>query len=130
VHQASFVQDFLKLCLITPRLLAPRIALNSRDLLVWLAFLGIPRVVSLALVKMLVVVALLVIVVLGEMIILLVLPVSPPCHHVVQFHGSSRMIASRVVVGVLREEDVLEAVDDVLISDVGDGGSYLEETPV
>jgi hypothetical protein len=30
---------------------------------------------------------------------------------------------------VLREEAVLEAADDVLISDVGDGGSYLEETP-
>jgi hypothetical protein len=33
------------------------------------------------------------------------------------------------VVRVLREEAVLEVADDVLISDVGDGGSHLEETP-
>jgi hypothetical protein len=30
---------------------------------------------------------------------------------------------------VLREEAVLEAADDILVSDVGDGGSHLEETP-
>jgi hypothetical protein len=28
---------------------------------------------------------------------------------------------------VLREEAILEAADDILVSDVGDGGSYLEE---
>jgi hypothetical protein len=33
------------------------------------------------------------------------------------------------VVAVLREEAVLEAADDVLVSDVGDGGSHLEEMP-
>jgi hypothetical protein len=31
------------------------------------------------------------------------------------------------VVGVLREEAILEAADDVLVGDVGDGGSHLEE---
>jgi hypothetical protein len=30
---------------------------------------------------------------------------------------------------VLREEPILEAADDVLVSDVGDGGAHLEETP-
>jgi hypothetical protein len=30
---------------------------------------------------------------------------------------------------VLREQAVLEAADDILVDDVGDGGSYLEETP-
>jgi hypothetical protein len=30
---------------------------------------------------------------------------------------------------VLREEAILEVVDDVLVGDVGDGGSYLEEMP-
>jgi hypothetical protein len=29
---------------------------------------------------------------------------------------------------VLREEPLLEAADDVLVGDVGDGGAYLEET--
>jgi hypothetical protein len=129
VHQASFVQDFLKLCLITPRLLAPRIALNSRDLLVWLAFLGVPRVVPLALVKVVVAVALLVVVALREVIVLLVLLVGPPCHHVTQFHGSSRAVASEVMVSMLPEEAVLEAADDVLVGNGGDGGSHLEELP-
>jgi hypothetical protein len=32
------------------------------------------------------------------------------------------------VVRVLREEAVLEAADDVLVGDVGDGGLHLEET--
>jgi hypothetical protein len=58
--------------------------------------------------------------VLGETVVLLVLLVSPPCHHVT--------IASEIVVRVLREEPVLEATDDILIVDVGDGGMHLEET--
>jgi hypothetical protein len=33
------------------------------------------------------------------------------------------------VVGVLREEAILEAADDVLVGNVGDGGSHLEEAP-
>jgi hypothetical protein len=123
------VQDFLKLYLIAPRLLAPQITLNILDFLVWLALSGIPRVVSLALVEVVVVVALLVVVMLGEAIVLLILLVSPPCHHVMQFHGGSRAVASEVVVSVLRKDAVLEAADEVLIDDVGDGGSHLEETP-
>jgi hypothetical protein len=123
------VQDFLKLCLIAPRLLTPWIALSSRDFLIWLAFLGIPQVVPLALVEVFVALALLVVVVLREGIILLVLLVSPLCHHVAQLHGSSRAVASEVMVGVLREEAVLEAADDVLVGNVGDGGSHLKEAP-
>jgi hypothetical protein len=76
-----------------------------------------------------VVVDLLVIVALREAVVLLVFLVSPPCHHVAQFHGSSRAVASEVVVGRVREEAILEAADDVLIDDVGDGGSHLKETP-
>jgi hypothetical protein len=53
-------------------------------------------------------VALLVIVALRETIILLVLLVSPLCHHVAQLHGSSRAVAFEVVVGVLREEAILK----------------------
>jgi hypothetical protein len=86
-------------------------------------------VVLLAFVEVAVVIALLIVVVLGEAVILLVLLVSPPCHHVIQLHGSSRAVAPEVVVRVLREEVVLEATNDVLIGDVGDGGACLEETP-
>jgi hypothetical protein len=74
-------------------------------------------------------IALLVMFALGEAVILLVLLVSPPCHHVTQLHGSSRAVAPEVMVCVLREEAVLEATNDVLIDDVGDGGAPLEETP-
>jgi hypothetical protein len=63
--------------------------------------LGIPRVVPLAFVKVVIAVALLVIVALREAIVLLILLVSPPCHHVAQFLGSSRAVASKVMVGVI-----------------------------
>jgi hypothetical protein len=63
-------------------------------------------------------VSLLVIVALREAIVLLILLVSPPCHHVVQLHDSSRMVASEVMVGVLQEEAVLEIADDILVGNV------------
>jgi hypothetical protein len=129
VYRALFVHDFLDLCVIVPRLLATRIALDNRDFLVWLALLSVPRAVPLALVKVAIAIALLVIIALGEAVVLLVLLVSPPCHHVTQLHGTSWAIASEVVVRVFREEPILEAADDVLVSDVGDGGACLKETP-
>jgi hypothetical protein len=70
------------MCLVAPQLLATRIALDSRDFLVWLTLSGIPRVVPLALVEVVVAVVLLVAVALGEAVILLILLVGPPCHHV------------------------------------------------
>jgi hypothetical protein len=85
-------------------------------------------VVPLALVEVVVAIALLVVVALGEAVVLLVLLVSPPCHHVTQLYGSSQAIAPEVVVCVLQEEPVLKATDDVLIDDVGNGGAHLEET--
>jgi hypothetical protein len=102
--------------------------LDSRDFMVWLALSGVPRVVLLAFVKMAVAIVLLVVVALGEAVVFLVLLVGPPCHHVTQLHRSSRAVAPEVVVRVLREEAVLDATDDVLIGDVGDGGARLEET--
>jgi hypothetical protein len=82
VHRAFFVQDFLKFCVIVPRLLATQILLNSGDFLVWLVLLGVPQVVLLALVEVTIAIALLVAVALGEVVILLVFLVSPPCRHV------------------------------------------------
>jgi hypothetical protein len=85
-------------------------------------------VVPLAFVEVVVAVALFVVVAFGEAFIFLILLVSPPCHHVTQLHGSSRAVAPEVVVHVLQEEAVLEATADVLIGDVGDGGTRLKET--
>jgi hypothetical protein len=76
------VQDFLEQCIIAPRLLATRVALDIHDFLVWLTLSEVTRVVPLALVEVVVAVVLLVIVALGEAVVLLVLLVSPPCHHV------------------------------------------------
>jgi hypothetical protein len=95
--------------LIVPRLFAPQIALNNRDIIVWVAFSGVSRVVPLAFVGMVVVVALLVVVALGEALVLLVLLVSTPCNHVMEFHDNSRAVASEIVVGVLQEKAILEA---------------------
>jgi hypothetical protein len=129
LYRALFVHDLLILCFVIPRLLATRIVLNGHDFLVWLAFSGVPRVVPLAFVEVVVAIALLVMVVLGEAAVLLILLISPSCHHVTQLHGSSRAIAPEVVVRMLREEPVLKAADDVYIGDIGDGGARLEETP-
>jgi hypothetical protein len=104
-----------------------RVALDSHDFMVWLALSGVPRVVPLAFVEMAVAIALLVVVTLGEVVVFLVLLVSPPCHHVMQLHDSSRAVASEVVVRVLEEEAVLEAMDDVLIGDVGDGVMHVSK---
>jgi hypothetical protein len=76
------VQDFLKLCVIVPRLLATRIALDSRDFLVWLALSRVSQVVPLTLVEVAIAIALFVAVALGEAVVLLVLLVSSQCHHV------------------------------------------------
>jgi hypothetical protein len=51
VHRELFVQDFLKLWVIVPQLLATQIVLNNRDFLVWLAHSEVPQVVPLALVE-------------------------------------------------------------------------------
>jgi hypothetical protein len=130
-HLKSVCRDFgcIRHCLcmtcsysewLFPDFLATRVALDSRDFMVWLALLGVPRVVPLAFVEVAVAIALLVMVALGETVVFLVVLVGPPCHHVTQLHGSSRAVARKVVVRVLREEAVLEATDDVLIGDVGE----------
>jgi hypothetical protein len=123
------MHDLLVVRVVVPRLLATQITLDSHDFMVWLALSGVPRVVLLAFVIVAVAIALLVVVALGEAIVSLILLVSSPCHHVMQLHGSSWAVAPEVVVHVLREEAMLEAMDDVFIGDVGDGDVHLKETP-
>jgi hypothetical protein len=57
--------------------------------MVLLVLSGVPRVVPLAFVKVAIAISLLVVVALREAVILLVLLVSPLCHHVTQLHDSS-----------------------------------------
>jgi hypothetical protein len=96
--------------------------------MVWLALSGEFRVVPLAFGGVVAIIAL-VIVTLGEALILLILLVGPSLHHVVELHDSLGAVVTKVVVDVVRAEAVLEAVDDILIGDVGDGGAHLEEAP-
>jgi hypothetical protein len=107
-----FVQDLLKLTLLIPRLLATRIALNSHDLIIWLALSGWFRVVPLAFVGA-VAATVLVVVALGEALVLLILLVGPSLHHVTKLHGSLGAVTFEVTVDVLHSEAVLEAVDGV-----------------
>jgi hypothetical protein len=94
--------------------------------MVWLVPLGGFRVVPLAFAGAVAVVVL-VVVVLGEALILLILLVGPSLHHVAELHDSLGAVAAEVVVDVLRAEAILEAVDDILVGDVGDGGVHLKE---
>jgi hypothetical protein len=125
----GWCNDWLILCLVIFRLLATRIVLNSHDFLVWLVLLGVPRVVPLAFVEVAVAISLFVVIALGKAVVLLVLLVSPLCHHVTQLCGSSWAIEPEDVVRVLPEEPVLEATNDIFAGDVGEGGTHLEETP-
>jgi hypothetical protein len=128
VHRALLVQDLLELILLVPQLLAMRVALYSHDFMVWLALSGGFQVVLLAFVGAVAVVAL-VVVALGEALVLLILLVGPSLHHVMELHDSLGAVAAKVTVDVLRAEAVLDALDDVLVGDVGDGGAHLEEAP-
>jgi hypothetical protein len=96
--------------------------------MVWLAVSGGFQVVSLAFVGAVAIVVL-VVVALGEALVLLVLLVGTSLHYVTKFHDSLGAVVAEVAVDVLQAEVVLEAVDDVLVDDVGDGGVYLEEAP-
>jgi hypothetical protein len=73
--------------------------------------------------------AFVVVVTLGVAVTLMVILVHPSLHHVVEFHNSLGAVASTIAVEILLDEAVLEAVDDVLVGDVGDGGVGVEETP-
>jgi hypothetical protein len=128
VYQALLVSDLLELGLLVPRLLPTLVALDIHDFLVWLALSGGFQVGPLAFVGA-VPVAALVVVALGEAFVLLVFQIGPLLHHVPKLHGGSRAIASEVAVDMLQGKAVLEAMDDVLVGDVGDGCTYLEETP-
>jgi hypothetical protein len=66
--------------------------------------------------------AFVVVVTLGVAVTLMVILVHPSLHHVVEFHNSLGAVASTIAVEILLDEAVLEAVDDVLVGDVGDGG--------
>ena len=59
---------------------------------------------------------------------LLLFLVGPLQHHVVEGHNRSRSVSSEVAIELLSGKAVVEAVDDVVVDDVGDGGARVEES--
>jgi len=60
-------------------------------------------------------------------VIVLLLLVRPVCHHVRECPDGLGVLPAEISIEVPVGKAVLEAVDDVLIGDVGDGGMCLEE---
>ena len=59
---------------------------------------------------------------------LLLFLVGPLQHHVVEGHNRLRSVSSEVAIELLSGKAVVEAVDDVVVDDVGDGGARVEES--
>jgi hypothetical protein len=126
------LQEFLELLLRCTQLLASWGVLNSRDDVIWLVFSRRSCVVPLASVVVVVIPPLVVIVVvivaLREAIVLLLLLVYQSLHHVVEPRDRLGSIAAKVSKESLVSDAVEEAVDNILLEDVGDGGMCVEET--
>jgi hypothetical protein len=75
-------------------------------------------------------VVVLVVIALREMIALLLLLVRPSLHHVAEPHDGLGSITTKISKESLISDVVVEAVDDVLLEDVSDGGTYVEEQQV
>ena len=63
-----------------------------------------------------------------EVILLLLFLIIPLQHHVSEGHDRSGAVASKIMVELLCSEPIMEAVDDVIIGDVGDGGAGVEKS--
>jgi hypothetical protein len=132
VPWALLLQEFLNLLLRHPQFLSSRAggALDSRDQIIWLALLGGSRVVPLTSVVAVIVPPLVVVVItmLCEAIALLLLLVRPNLHHITEPHDGLGSVAAKISKESLVSDAVVEAVDDVLLEDVGDGGACVEES--
>ena len=130
MHGTQLEQNLLKLILRVPCLLVPLVALDNRDNIMWLALF---EEILLASIKALVIVpfasVVVVVVAIGELLALLVLLIRLSLYHVAKLHDCLGSTATEVTVYVKRGEVILIAVDHVLIGDVGDGCTSVEEVP-
>jgi energy-coupling factor transporter transmembrane protein EcfT len=62
-----------------------------------------------------------------ELIALLFFLVGPFQYHIAESHDRARSVSSEVAIELLGGEAIVEAVDDVVIGDVGDGRSCIKE---
>jgi hypothetical protein len=124
---ALLLQELLKL-LLHRRLLAPRGMIDSRDDFIWLSFPGWPRKVPLALVAAVVVWAPQIAVLTPrEPLSHLLLLLGPIVHHITKAYNSFRHVPPEIPVYARVGDAVVEAIDDVVLRDVRDGGADVEE---
>jgi hypothetical protein len=124
---ALLLQKLLKL-LLRHRLLAPRRRIDNRDDLIWLSFPGWPRKVPLDLVAAVVVWAPQIAVLIPrELLPHLLLLLGPIVHHITKARNSFRPVPPKIPVYARVGDAVVEAVDDVILRDVRDGGADVEE---
>jgi hypothetical protein len=127
VPRALLLQELLEL-LLRCRFLAPRRTIDSRDDLIWLSFPGWPRKVPLAFVAAVVVWAPQIAVLMPrELLPHLLLLLEPIVHHIMKARNSFRPVPPEIPVNARVGDAVVEAVDDVLLRDVRDGGANVEE---
>jgi hypothetical protein len=125
---AFLLQELFEL-LLRCCLLASQRMIHSRDEIVWLALSGWTRVVSLALVSTVVIWAPQVAIIAPrELLPHLFLLLGPVVHHVAKPCNSFRSIPPKVSVDAWVGAAVVEAVDDVFLRDIRNGGAHVKET--
>jgi hypothetical protein len=109
-------------------LLGLRRMIYSRDEVIWLALSGWTRVVPLALVGMTVICAPQVAVIASrEPLPHLFLLLGPVVHHVTKPCNSFRSVLPKVSVDALVGDAIVEAVDDVFLRDIRNGGAQVKK---
>jgi hypothetical protein len=127
VPWALFLQELLEL-LLRCRLLAPRRMIHSHDDIIWLSFQGWTQKVPLAFVVAVVVWAPQVAILTPqEPLPHLLLLFGPIVHHIMKARNGLRPILPKISVDVWVSDAVVEAVDDVILRNVRDGGADVEK---
>jgi hypothetical protein len=125
--RALLLQELLKL-LLRRRLLAPRRTIDSRDDIIWLSFPRSTRKVPLAFVVAVVVWALqIAILTPREPLPHLLLLFGPIVHHIMKARNSLRPVPPKIPVDALVGDAVVETINDIILRDVRDGGTDVEE---
>ena len=120
------VKNLIELVLRLVALLTTRGAIHSADCIVRLALARrIPLVARPS--TIIVMLPIVVVVTARQTVALLLLFVCTALHHVAQFHYCFAVITPKVTVEGLDSNATLEVVDDIVVGDVGDGGSCVEE---
>jgi hypothetical protein len=103
--------------------------IHSRDEIIWLALSGWTRIVPLALVVAVIMrTPQIAILAPQEPLAHLLLLLGPVVHHVTQPRNCLRPVSLEVSIDAWIGDTVVEAVDDVLLQDIRDGGADIKET--